>query len=81
MEAYTVRKTREHLSQIFKSGKTIEIKHPTNPAILMPKERYLELEKELVNLQMDVAEAQCQKKYSTEQVEAMIAQVKGRPRG
>ena len=75
METYNVRETRENLSKIFKSGKTIEVRHPTHPVYIVPKDTYLELERELMNLQMDLAEARSRKKYSTEEVEAMIAQV------
>lgn len=81
MEEYNVRETRENLSKIFKSGKTVTVKHPTNPVIIMPQGKYLELEKELMNLQMELAEARSRKKYSTEEVETMIAQVKGQHDG
>ena len=81
MEAYNVRETRKNLSKIFKSGKMVTIKHPTHPVIIMPQEQYFELEKEIMSLQMDLAEAISKKKYSTEEVEAMIAQVKGRQNG
>ena len=81
MEEYNVRETRENLSKIFKSGKTVSVNHPTNPVIIMPKEKYLEWEKELMNLQMDLAEAKSRKKYSTAEVEAMIAEVKGSQNG
>jgi len=63
MEVYNVRETRTNFSKIFKSGKVVEVKHPTNPVIIMPKNKYLEIEKELMNLQMDLAEVKSRKKY------------------
>ena len=75
MDAYNVRETRENLSKIFKSGKTVEIKHPSHPVIIIPKERYFELEKELMNLHVDLAEVRSKKKYSTEENERGLPDV------
>lgn len=76
MEIFNVRDARENLSKIFKSKKIVEIRHPTHPVVIMPKDQFQAMEDELMMLQMDIAEATSKKKYSTEEVEAMIAEVK-----
>lgn len=79
MQTMTVREFRDNLSQIFKSGKPVEIRHPTHPVIVMPKGHYEAMEIDLMMALMDVAEMTSQRKYTSEEVDAMLAQVKATP--
>ncbi len=81
MEVFNVRQTRENLSKIFKSGKIVEVKHPTHPVMIVPKDQFQAMQDELMMLQMDIAEANSKRKYTTEEVEAMIARIKEQKHG
>ena len=81
MEVLNVRQTRENLSKIFKSGKIVEVNHPTHPVVIVPKEKFQDMEDELMMLQMDIAEAKSKRKYTTEEVEAMIGQIREKKYG
>ena len=74
MEIYSVTDARRRFSQIINSGETVEVKHPNHPVIIIPKEKYQALEDEILMLEMDEAlkKAEGQKRYSSEEVDAMM---------
>ena len=84
MEALNVSETRKNLSKILLEGKPVEVKHPKTSAVILPKvawekkeQRIKDLEIELLMKEMDLAEARHEKKYTTEEVEAMLQEVTG----
>ncbi|MGK5093907.1 hypothetical protein WDW89_18075 [Deltaproteobacteria bacterium TL4] len=78
MEVYKISEARKNFSKIMSLGYPIEIKSPQEEVVVLPKSRYLEMEMKLVNTEMDLAELRQQgkPKYTTEQVEAMLAAVR-----
>ena len=80
METYSVTEARRQFSQIINSGKTIEVKHPKHPIIIIPKEKFQALEDELLMREMDEAleRAKGQKRYTSDEVDAMMAEILNR---
>ena len=79
MKSLTATEARKSLFQIIKEGQRVEIKHPMTPMIILPKQELEQMENELFRKQMEEAlqKAKGQKRYTTEQVEAMLAEVLG----
>lgn len=82
MQVLNVSETRKHLSKIITSGEPVEVKHPRMSSVILPKnlwdqkdQRIKELELELLMKEMDLVEASGEKKYTTEEVEAMLQEV------
>lgn len=80
MQSYNVTEARKQFSQIINSGKTVEIKHPQNPVIIIPKDDFQAMEDELLMREMDEAleRAKGQKWYTSEEVDAMMAEILSR---
>lgn len=75
MRTITATEARKQLFQILKEGKRVEIQHPKNSMVLLAKEELDALETELLMKEMDEALAQPHKWYTSEQVDAMLAEV------
>ena len=72
METLTVTETRQQLTQIIKEGKSIEIDHPSQKMILMPKSELEKLQTELLIAKAERIVASNAKKYTTAEVDAML---------
>ena len=79
MQTITATEARNHIFQLIKAGHRVEIKHPLRSMILVKKDEFDKMEKELFMKEMDeaLARAKGQKRYTTEQVEAMLVEVLG----
>lgn len=79
MRAITATEARKHIFQLIKDGEKVEIRHPQRSMILVSKDEFDQLEKEIFMREMDDAleRAKGQKRYTTEQVEAMLVEVLG----
>jgi len=79
MQTITATEARNHIFQLIKKGHRVEIKHPQRSMILISKDEFDKMEKELFMKEMDDAltRAKGQKRYTTEQVEIMLAEVLG----
>ena len=85
MRVLNVSEFRKNISHILASGERIGVRHPKGEAILIPKQQwekqqqdYDHLEKELLNREMDEALSKPQEWYTTEQVEAMILNLRNK---
>lgn len=79
MKSLNVSEFRKNISHILASGEITGVRHPKGEAIVIPKDKWEKqqqeydlLEKELLNREMDEALSKPQEWYTTEQVEAMI---------
>ena len=91
MKVMNATEVRKQWFQILRSGEEVEITYPQRTMALIPKEELNkkdtlidELEKKLLAKEMDDALSKPHKWYTTEQVEAMLAEVlakKERKRG
>ena len=84
MESMGVSEARKNLSQIISNGKRVEVSNPHNRVVVVPKDEWqrtqnkiVELEKELINLEMDAVMARNEPKLSSEEVEKMLKEVIG----
>ncbi|MGK5094045.1 hypothetical protein WDW89_18780 [Deltaproteobacteria bacterium TL4] len=82
MRVMNATEVRKQWFQIIREGEEVEITHPERTMALIPKEELdeknrliNELEKQLLVKEMDEALAKPHKWYTTEQVEAMLAEV------
>ena len=83
METLNISTTRKNLTKIILSGNAVEIQHPKTTAVILSKSeweqkdlRIKELEIELLMKDMDLAETRDETKYTTEEVEAMLREVR-----
>ena len=75
MRTITATEARKQLFQILKEGKRVEIQHPKNSMVILTKEELESLENELLMKEMDEALAQPHQWYTSQQVDAMLAEV------
>lgn len=82
MRIMNATEVRKQWFQLIRAGEEVEIRHPERTMTLLPKEELEkkdqlieELEKKLLIKEMDEALSQPHKWYTTEQVEAMLAEV------
>lgn len=82
MRTLNATEARKQWFQIIRAGEEVEITHPERTMALVPKESLEkrdqlieQLERELLIREMDEALAKPHKWYTTEQVEAMLAEV------
>lgn len=78
MEKLTATQARKELLSLVRNGTPVEIQHRENTMVLVPKTLWKQINDDLVNRQMDEALAQSQKRYTSEEVDAMLAEVKQR---
>ena len=78
MEKLTATQARKDLLALIRSGSPVEIQHRENTMVLVPKTLWKTINDELVNRQMDEALEKSHKRYSSDQVDAMLAEVKQR---
>lgn len=85
MRIMNATEVRKQWFQLLRSGEAVEIKHAERTMALVPKEALEkkdqlieELEKQLLIKEMDEALSKPHKWYTTQQVEAMLAEVLSR---
>ncbi len=83
MKTLTTTQVRNNIFNIIKNGENIEIKHPVRSMVIVDKAEYEKMFKALVNQEMDDAleKAKGEKRYSTEEVDLMLAKVLGEDNG
>jgi len=56
------------------------VQHPTHPVMIIPKDQFLALKNELIMFQMDKAEANSKKNYTTVKEQTFLQRLQGRGR-
>ncbi|MBF0239649.1 MAG: hypothetical protein HQM12_18260 [SAR324 cluster bacterium] len=73
MRSLNVSEAKKQFSQIINSLEIVEVRNSTKTVVIMPKEYFLELERQSVILEAQEALEQSNgKKYTSEEVEAMV---------
>ncbi len=76
MQVITATKARKEIYSLIKAKKRVEIRHKEGSVVMLPKEELERIEKEALAFEMDQIRA-TQKKYSNDEVNAMLAEVMG----
>ena len=86
MEQMNLTQARNALSRIVTEGLVVEVSNPHNQSVIVPKPEWEalhktlhSLEKTLIQKEMEEVLARQEKKYSTEEVGAMLREVLGGP--
>lgn len=74
MQVITATKARKEIYNLIKAKRRVEIQHKEGSVVLIPKEELENLEREALAFEMDQIR-RTQKKYSDEEVQAMLAEV------
>ena len=77
METLSATEARKQLFSLLQEGKSVEIRHPKNSMVLLPKMEFDRLWRAMINQEIDEAleRAKGQSRYTTEEVETMVAEV------
>lgn len=76
MERLNVTQARQQFSKIITSGEIYEVQHPKHSVVIIPKDKYEMMEKEILLKEIEEAMEQSETRFTSDEVNAMLMKVR-----